>query len=91
MTLGKQLHLSEPQFPHLQIGSKALPLALDTLGCAGSSLLCRFSVAVANGSAPVGVHALPIEEASLVAEHSGFSGCSSWALEHRLSNCGSRA
>ena len=33
--------------------------------------------------------------ASLVAEHrlrcAGFSSCGSWALEHRLSNCGTLA
>ena len=28
---------------------------------------------------------------ALVVEACGLSGCSSWALEHRLSNCGTRA
>ena len=38
---------------------------------------------------------LLVEVASLIAEHGlsahGFSSCSFWALEHRLSSCGAQA
>ena len=49
------------------------------------------------------VRGLPIAVASLLAEHGlwgvrasavvarGFSSCGSWALEHKLSSCGSQA
>ena len=41
----------------------------------------------------VAVRGLLIAVASLVAEHrcTGFSSCGSWALERRLSSCGSQA
>ena len=59
--------------------------------CAGFSL-----VVASRGYTLVVVRGLLIVVASLVAEHgalghAGFSGCGSWALEHRLNSCGPQA
>ena len=50
-------------------------------------------VVVSGGYSPVAVHGLLIAVASLLAEHrslgrTGFSGCGSQTLEHRLNRCG---
>ena len=65
-------------------------------GCAGSSLLCElFSSCGKQGLLCCSVQASYCE-GSLVSEHgalghTGFSNCSSLALEHGLSNCGTWA
>ena len=72
--------------------------------CAGSSLLhWLFSSCGERGLLLVSVLGLLIAVTSLVVdgglqgalalvvEACGLSDCSSWALEHRLSNCGTRA
>ena len=65
--------------------------------------MCPLSVVVASrGGSLVGVLGFLTVAASLVVEHGlqpcgpsgavacGFSGCGSWALEHRLSSCGTQ-
>ena len=52
-----------------------------------------FSVKCQVGAIPITVPRLLIAMASLVVSlgHTGFSSCSSWALEHRLNSCGAGA
>ena len=58
--------------------------------CAGFYL-----VAVSGGYSLAVVCVFLITVASIVVEHSlrctGFSSCGSWALEHKLNNCGTQA
>ena len=74
---------------------------LFIFGCAGSSFaVCRLSlVAASRGYSLVVVCGLLIVVASVAEQRlcsaqasvvaaCGLSSCSSWALEHRLSNCG---
>ena len=80
--------------------SERLPLLLCIFGCAGSPLLCGLPlVAASGGRSLVVVHGLLLAVVSLIVEHGlwgtrasvveacGLS-CGSWALEHRLSSCG---
>ena len=68
-------------------------MILFIFGCSGSSLPgAGFSLlAVSRGDSSCGAWAFFIAVASRVAEQGpkalGFSSCSSWALEHRLSSC----
>ena len=72
---------------------------LFIFGCAGSSLLLRlFSSCGEQGllsgcsaqASLVAEHRLYVLQASVVAAR-GLGGCGSWALEHRLSHCGTWA
>ena len=91
--------LSLPYHHGQDLLSSILVLAALALhGCAGF-----FLVAASRGYSLVVVCRLLIAVASLVAEHRlqsarasvvaafGFSSCSSWAVEHRLSSCGTQA
>ena len=85
-----------------QVNSAPLPLSLDSIffkiifGCAGSSLLrglfssCGDWVLVCNCGAWAS-HCGGLSCWSKGFRHAGVSSCGSWALEHRLRNCGIRA
>ena len=58
-------------------------LSFIYLGCAGSSLPLRLSLVAGRGL----LSSCGVESS----HHRGVSRCRVWALEHRLSSCGSRA
>ena len=73
-------------------------LLIFIFGCIGSSLLCGFFSSCSKQgllccsmqASLVAEHGLYGPQGSLVAE-CGLGSCGSWALDHRLNNCGTRA
>ena len=69
-------------------------MVLFIVGCAGSVLLCGLfsscrghSLVMVGGGFFIVVPSLMVHGACVLG-HEGFNICASWALKHRLSNCG---
>ena len=71
------------------IGSSLLRAGFLWLRPAEATLCCGVQASHCGGFSCWGAQALGMQ-ASVVAA-SGLSSCGSWALEHRLSRCGTRA
>ena len=93
----KHLHLHFFTFFHIHTAIFILYLFYFLIfGCAGSLLLHRLSSGCGEWRflSRCGVQASHCSGFSCGAQapgHAGFGSCSSWALEHRLNNCGARA